>query len=280
MDKATKESIKNIPLLGPLFLSLYWHFYVDLKYKKEIKKNSVLKNSESGKRCFIIATGPSIKSQDLSVLQGETCISVSNFFIHPDFKKIKPKYHLFVASHPPVTDEQYTTWFRDAEKHFPDGQNVLISVTNKHLVDENGLFKKQNVYYYYLGTKDIKKDSPVDFTKPIPTIQTSAQTAVELGLFLGCKELYLLGCDHNWILNIGSVQHFYEEKNNAMTQLGYNGWHNEDLGTEFAACANVWRIYRNIREYITYNKISIYNLTPGSLLDIFPRKNLLDIIKK
>lgn len=278
MNETIKEKIKNIPILSAVLLRLYWFFYVNPKYKRCVRKTIELKNSERGKRCFIIATGPSIKTQNLGQIQGEMCISVSNFFIHPDFNKIKPRYHLFAASHPPITNEQYTALLRDAEKHFPDGQSVLISVTDRHLVEDNGLFKSQKVYYYYLGGKDLAKESDIDFSREIPLIQTSAQTALYLGFYLGCKEFYMLGCDHNWVLNIGKVEHFYEEKNNAMTQLGYNGWHSEDLGVEFASCANVWRIYRLIREYAKDRKISIYN-SPSSLLDLFPKKNLEDFIR-
>ena len=49
-----------------------------------IAENSNLKNSYNNiNRCFILATGPSIKNQDLTCLKDEFCISVSNFFVHP-----------------------------------------------------------------------------------------------------------------------------------------------------------------------------------------------------
>src|SRR6185437_6208885 len=55
--------------------------------------NQSIYNRHAGQRCFILATGPSIKTQPLHLLAGETCISVSNFFVHPDYGLIRPRYH-------------------------------------------------------------------------------------------------------------------------------------------------------------------------------------------
>ena len=46
-----------------------------------LRKNRALNNRHVGERCFILATGPSIKKQDLKLLRGETCIALSNFFV-------------------------------------------------------------------------------------------------------------------------------------------------------------------------------------------------------
>jgi hypothetical protein len=271
-----KEKIKKIPLLGPAIVRTYWFFNIHQDFKRAAWPNVKLKDAEKGKPCFILATGPSIKTQNLAVLAGDKnlCISVSNFFIHPDFKTIKPKYHLFVASHPPVTPEQYTEWFRDAEKHFPEGQHILISVTDRHLVENNNLFRRQKVHYYYLSAKEIDPYKDIDFTEPLPMIGTSAQTALYLGIYLGSTNIHMIGVDHNNILNAGNIQHFYDEKNNAMTKLGYNGWDSKDMEEEFAANVRLWRLYKKIREYARIRNLKIFNCSPTSMLDVFERKSL------
>ena len=43
-----------------------------------------LKNSEKGKRCFIIGTGSSIKEQNLTLLKDEIVIGVGGLFMHND----------------------------------------------------------------------------------------------------------------------------------------------------------------------------------------------------
>jgi len=62
-----------------------------------------LKDKHLGERCFILATGPSIQEQDLTVLEGELCIAVSHFFLHKDIKRISPRYHVLAPYHPPFS---------------------------------------------------------------------------------------------------------------------------------------------------------------------------------
>lgn len=243
---------------------------------KLLQKNIGLKNVFSNRRCFVLATGPSIKRQDLSKLSGEISISVSNFFVHPDFKIIKPFFHVFTPSHPPITEDQFGEMFKDAEKHFPENQNVMISLSDKHIVERYQVFKKQNVYYYYLGIKPI--DKKIDFTKDLPEIQTVPHVAIYLAIYLGVKEINLLGVDHDWILHVGESRHFFEEKESVLSQKGYNEWSESDFGTECASYASLWDKYRSIRSFAKKEHISITNATDGGLLDLFPRKNLDDIL--
>ncbi len=270
-----KENLKRVPVIGRASVSLYSKL-IRAKNRKLIRRNAELKNAFAGRRCFIIATGPSIKTQDLKPLSGELCISVSNFFLHPDFKIIRPQFHLFVASHPPVTEEQYTAYFKDAEKHFPEGQKVLVSITDKHIVDKSSVFKKQNVYYYSLGHKPL--NDTIDFSRDLPIIQTSAQTASYLALYLDASALFLLGCDHDWILHVGETRHFYSEKDSSLSQAGYSEW-SEDFGRECEAYVKLWDVYRKLKRYTVSRGIAITNCTNGGLLDLFPRRTLESVIK-
>lgn len=285
-----KATLKEMPVAGPVLkkiVSTYrsakdrigaFHSY--LKNKHLLSSNGTSAKSGTGRRVFILATGPSIKTQDLSLLVGELCISVSNFFVHPDFQKIKPRYHVFAPSHDPIPDSQIVIWFKDAEKHFPDGQEVFLSLHDKVLVDSNGLFKKQKVNYYQIDYRHTGAIRDIDFTKRIPAIQTVNHLGIYLGLYLDAKELYLLGCDHNWILNLGKSSHFYEEKQNALVREGYDEMKNRNMENEFRAYLNLWSLYKNIRSYAHKLGVEIWNATPGSLLDVFPRANLKDVYGK
>ena len=248
------------------------------KYSRILKKNSQLKNTAKNiDRCFILATGPSIREQDLSGLEDEFCISVSNFFVHPLFKKINPRYHVFAGSHPPITPEQMADWWRDAEGHFR-GSNVdiFIHAVNKNVQENFGLFKDHKVYYY-LG----EGKYPVDFAKAIPKIQTVVHVAIYLAMYLGFKEIYLLGCDHSWLLHHGISQHFYKEEQHSFTRNNYSEWSEvKDIGYEFKTHAKLWDVYRKIRSEAAKINCNIFNATPKSMLDIFPKKNLSEVLNR
>jgi hypothetical protein len=246
------------------------------KYSAVLKKNKQLKNSAKNiDRCFILATGPSIKNQDLNNLENEFCISVSNFFVHPLFKKINPHYHIFAGSHPPITTEQMASWWRDAEDHFRGSSvDVLIHATNKKIQEKFGFFKEHKVYYY-LG----EGKYPVDFSKAIPKIQTVVHIAIYLAIYMGFKKIYLLGCDHSWLMHHGISQHFYKEEQHSFTRNNYSEWSEvKDIGFEFETHSKLWDVYRKIRMEAGKINVQIYNSTPGSLLDIFPKKNLSEVL--
>ncbi len=280
--------IKELPVAGGAAKSLATAYreirgkilarFFYLKNKKFLYSNRALEKTTEARRCFILATGPSIKTQDLSVLSGELCISISNFFVHPDFKKIRPEFHVFAASHDPITDDQMVAWLKDAEAHFPDGQKVFLSVMDKYLVDKFELFKKQRVYYYHVNdAKKLQKHSHISLTEELPKIITIPQTALYIAICLGVKEIYLLGVDHDWLLHIGQSKHFYEETQSALVNKGYVetvAKKETDLEKDFASSVKLWRQYRKIKEYALANEIEIWNSTPNSLLDVFPRKSL------
>ncbi len=284
-----KNFIKKIPVLGLAASSIrnrfqkikegfYWkRFYA--RNRKYLVRNREIKGKQAGRRCFILATGPSVKTQNLKMLAGEFCISVSNFFVHPDFQTIRPEYHLFVMSHSPVTEEQWGHWMKDAEHHFENGQKIFVGISAKETLDAYKAFSKQNVYYYMFGNKRLLPYQHIDFTKRTQNTQTSAQLAIYLAIYAGATEIYLLGCDHDWILHIGESRHFYEEDKSVLMQKGYKEW-TSPLEVQFKSYLNLWHVYREIKNYADAHNIKIQNATPGSLLDVFPRVDIKTVLDK
>ena len=48
-----------------------------------LARNSVFRNRHKGQRCFVIGNGPSLKTQDLSLLAREITFVMSGFWKHP-----------------------------------------------------------------------------------------------------------------------------------------------------------------------------------------------------
>ncbi|MDP3445863.1 MAG: hypothetical protein Q8T08_23635, partial [Ignavibacteria bacterium] len=104
--------------------------------KLRFPENLKLKNLEiNQKRCFILATGPSIKKMDLSPLKGELCVSVSNFFVHHQFDDLKPAYHVLAPSHPPITSSDYKSFLEDAFNHMKHPISIFMGDSDKHIVE-------------------------------------------------------------------------------------------------------------------------------------------------
>ena len=101
-----------------------------------LEKNKVLNNSVGdNKTCYILACGPSINEMDLSVLKGKDCISVSNFFVHPLYQEIQPKYHVFAPTHEPITEEQYNSWIADFQDKTRFDVQLILNAKDKPITD-------------------------------------------------------------------------------------------------------------------------------------------------
>lgn len=262
-------------ILPPKVWSLFKYLFSSKSFQvdNDIVQNAELKDKYNQiRRCFILATGPSINEESLQLLKGEFCISVSNFFVHPLYNELKPKFHVFAPLHPPIKQNQYLEWINDAINKTSFNNTFVMSNSDKEFLDINISSSQSKLYYNTGGT------FPVDFSKRLPPIQTVVHIAIYLAIYMGINEIYLLGVDHSWVLHYGESKHFYAENEHKLVQQNYSEWIEEDIGKEFKNNAILWDIYRDIRNYCKTINVNIVNLTKGSLLDIYEKNNLENII--
>lgn len=106
--------------------------------------------------------------------------------------------------------------------------------------------------------------------------------AIMMAMREGFREIYLVGADHSWLQSLWvddknrvvSVQpHFYKDNDKELERVAqeYAGYHLHDiLGSMVVA----FRSYFDIRDYAASRDVKIYNATPGSYIDAFPRRLL------
>ncbi|HMB96326.1 MAG TPA: N-acetylneuraminate synthase family protein, partial [Tepidisphaeraceae bacterium] len=110
-----------------------------------IKLNRPLRDRHAGQRCFIIATGPSIRQQDLSKLAGENIIAVSNLFVHPEYQTIAPKYHCIAQFHKPITEEAWQAWMDELAAKSGDAK-LFFGVRDRDRNLRDGRFEGRNAH--------------------------------------------------------------------------------------------------------------------------------------
>jgi N-acetylneuraminate synthase len=166
--------------------------------------NGRLKDRHAGQRCFILATGPSIKKQPLRHLAGEHCIAVSNFFVHPDYKAIKPAYHCIAPFHPPITEDGWQSWMTEVAQS-TGGATMLFGLRDLERNDRPGCFDGREKFYLSFGASVEQLEAHgLDLTRLVPQPQSVTIMALYAALYMGFSEIYLLGCDHDWILNLNN----------------------------------------------------------------------------
>ena len=95
--------------------------------------------------------------------------------------------------------------------------------------------------------------------------------ALLVAIYMGFRDIYLLGCDHSWILHLNESRHFYDEDQDVLNQQGYSEWFGEDFASYCQDYISLWQQYKIIRRIAAIQSISLYNATAGGLLDVFTR---------
>src|SRR3569623_1292845 len=101
--------------------------------------NVALKSRHPGQRAFILCNGPSTLQQNLLPLAGELVFSVSTGYLHPDYDKLKPRYHCIPhITYGRSTEQDAVALFREMHERIGNAE-VLLSATEEKLVRTHGL---------------------------------------------------------------------------------------------------------------------------------------------
>jgi hypothetical protein len=252
--------------------------FLNYNDKQILTRNEELKNIGNGRRAFLLATGPSIKLENLKLLAGEDCFSLSNFFLHDDLQSVNPLFHFFAPYHPPLILQNYIEWLTLADQRLPRDTRIFLGHTTYALVKQHNLFPNRQVFYLYLSLSpnDRKK---IDLTRPILAPQTSPLMILPVLIYMGYTRIYLLGCDHTSLRDYKKeITNFYDPKKDVRKNAAdVNAW--GDIIADHETSMNVFRQYNFYREMLqkAYHS-EIINLSRDTWLYSFERDTLSNII--
>ena len=195
---------------------LNWLFSADLR--KAMSNNKKIKDKHKGERCFIIGNGPSLKHSDLSKLSNEHVFTVNYMMKSKEFNILNPQYHLFFdpivfGLNPNDNDdhEKIKLIAKTAETN-PD-TTYIIPYRRKSNFDR--LFPNHKfMYIYNYKTYTPLLKNPSSLHRITPGFQNVILYAINTAIYLGFKEIYLLGIDMT-----GFLENF--EYNKVNDQFGH-----------------------------------------------------------
>lgn len=215
-------------------------------------------NKYRGSRCFIVATGPSLTFSDLEMLNRnhEFCISVNTIFCCFEKTVWRP--------------DQYVVVDVDAIEKY-DKDIRAMNVKEKFISDASLYFDYENLpaefyIYHSIYTNDTVEKGLItdDFSKYAYNSGTVTAVALQLAMYEGFDEIYLLGCDCSYFHT--GLRHFYEPEEMQIKEYGIEHATLEMLEYHVSS-------YQKIREYAEKKGIKIYNATRGGYLEVFERKD-------
>jgi hypothetical protein len=288
----SKESLKKVgkwclpygfyQLSGKL--SRRYSFFENKSLDNLLSKNSEFKDVHKGQRGFVLGTGKSIRNQDLSFLKNETCLSLNLFYLHKLYSAIKPKYHIYSGhiNHPSLSKELCLGFYKEIENNI--GHSYFFTHrADFNFINTHGLFRKHKVIYVDYSKKlDLIFVDGVDLSVPTFYVANVAIQALLIAIYMGFKEIYLLGLDHDWIMEYieNESHYFYGVAEGVFNKRGTNKMYQiRDFEWILQMSAQIWNQYKKIKRFCDSKGIKIYNATAGGLLDVFPRVEYESIIK-
>lgn len=243
----------------------------------ELQANRALRRIEAGKRCFILGNGPSLHQVDLTQLAGQNIISVSNGYLHPDYKSLSPIYHCIPqVTYGKVTEADVVTWFTEMHEHL-GAATVFLNESEIDLVRRHNLFEGRKVHFVSLreSVDELKSWNIPELDVPIPRIESVPVMALMLAMYLGFTDIAILGVDHDHFLS-GFYHYAFELQalRDKDLSVGDKGRVLTSRHDDFQSLARLWRQYRAMRNIADANGIRIVNVSTGGALDEFPRVDL------
>lgn len=232
---------------------------MSIKLKKLLNRNAELRNKYLGQRVYILGNGPSLNNFDLNTIHGHEVITMNHFELHPQKDNFKIVAHCIGEPYSSNTWEDPISML-----------NGVKADTYWFNADAVEFFTKQDSYdvrYYLSGLRATAQTlSGDDLTGVALQYQSTAQMAINVALFLGFKDIYLLGFDHDWLVTRGHSPHFYEERDGVdkadLSQFSYIEMIRISL--------NLFEIYVKLRQIAKKRDARIWNLSKPSYLDVFP----------
>lgn len=235
-------------------------YYGSFRWIGNIRNLNSLKDSCAGRRMFIVCNGPSLRPEDLTKLHKKEELSFVSNSIDSIFSKTEWRPTFYA-----IFDElaQYT---------FLDRMNRIPSKWQFYRKNSYKTTRKTVHPAVFITTDGSKKllDAPKfspDCRKGIYTIGTVTYSMIQLSVFLGCKELYIIGCDNRYpVQKTRDGQIVYTD--------GKAYFDGDDAHGDGRAAVSVWQMdvaYEAARKYADAHGIKIYNATRGGCLEAFPR---------
>lgn len=228
-----------------------------------------LKGIYQGKRCFIIGNGPSLLADDLDKLKKEVTFAANRIFNIFDKTDWRPTYYLAV-------DSDFIKYNYEKIKKV-NARYIFLS--NIYHIPLNE--KKENMVYINEYAKfpinkwnDTSSFVSEDVSKYFSIGYTVTFTAIQLALYMGFQEIYLLGVDFNYS-SVGDLRGKIIKNNNIEDYFDGKKYHSSVLNYNSALHA-----YEVAEQYCKNHDANIFNATRCGKLKVFEKVILEKILDK
>ncbi|NOQ31396.1 MAG: hypothetical protein GQ570_09760 [Helicobacteraceae bacterium] len=174
-----------------------------------------IKDSELENDCYIIAPGPSINQQDLTLLKGKNIMTIGGMYRHDIIQSLAIKYHILHKQTHHILPDFYTEKevvknLKELEKLLNRNTILIADIEDKELFMKYFLFTNNEIIWRKYSTPwDGFYFKDIDLEKT-PAARFLTESAIYVALYLNFKNIFLLGMDMDSICN--GIESYYDRK--------------------------------------------------------------------
>ncbi len=238
--------------------------YVQRQHNQHVNRLCLKKSSEKlktfhklheGKRCFIVGNGPSLRVEDLQKLEHEICFGSHRIYKIFGETQWRPDYYC-------AQDSKLVNESIDEINQMDLAEKFIAVVPDRHYEP------LKHVNYVHLIEEEFYPQLPKfssDISKGVYEGYTVSYMCLQLAVYMGFQEIYLLGIDHNYSVTLLPNGELLENKNIQ------DHFSSEDVTASTPQLFKSTLSYQAARKYADANGIKILNATRGGKLDAFER---------
>lgn len=239
-------------------------------YNKELQHIDKFYNkyAGTGKRCFIVATGPSLTLEDIKKLDKNHEFTISMNGIYKFFDRTDWRPDVYAALDPNVEINA-----RGDKAFAPGTFSKEISFLNAKFLRGGGYVGTYLLHScwqnHWMKVGDVKYDHSknlrwnTDIVYGIFDKYTITNVAIEIAIFMGFREIYLIGVDNDYR---GSRPYCYSDMGNEVE----NQPDKREEGAH-ASYVAMTQAYEFMAKETKAHGIHVYNATRGGRLEAFER---------
>lgn len=237
---------------------------------KSIEALRSYKDKYKGQRCVIIGNGPSLTPEDLDALKNEITFASNRIYCLYDKTEWRPTF--FCAQDDMIVNTIKT----DLKEAAKESETMfLASAVYNDCKDETKDI--ENLVWMplrYIPPKNDRYTFSTNASEMVVEGLSITYSCMQLAAYMGFKEIYLLGIDHNYDIEI--------DKNGKIVKQD-SSVNNYFQGVKEMKQSNPPQIiemtyaYMSAEEYSRTSDFRIYNATRGGKLEVFQRKDFDEI---
>lgn len=251
-----KKSIKEKIILYKYNISLKFKRF--LLYHKKRNNLELLKNKYKGQRCFIVGNGPSLNIEDLNKLKNEKTFAFNRIYYIFEKTEWRPSFY--------VTEDIKIISNSLDEINKLNLKNIFVPDIIKFdykIKINNAIYFKETIEYFEDRLPNFSDNMDIYWGG------TVAYTAMQMAVYMGFKEIYLIGVDHNFRVSQDSNGNI--KVDNSVKDYFCGNYNSDKDELYIPNLDNSTKAYMAARKYCDEHDVTIYNATRGGKLEVFER---------